>query len=76
MNIAPTCGKCAKPLYDDGSHTYPVDTCTCYKDNQYYEPTGWICPVCGAGVAPFMWQCPNKHFGWSSGGATNEGVKK
>ena len=24
------------------------------------EPTGWICPVCGAGVAPTMQRCTHE----------------
>ena len=40
-----------------------------------HAPVGWVCPVCSAGVAPWMSTCPLPHYaqGWTSTGVeTNE----
>jgi len=52
-----TCPKCGRPFVDDGSLTAGQEVCKCY-DPTLGGITGWICPVCGAGLSPFTVMCP------------------
>ena len=54
-SIRNLCEKCGKPFYDTGESTAIQEICTCWKDSGI---TGWICPVCGAGLSPFTTICP------------------
>ena len=63
------CTKCGKPYYyvgdipeggfPRGSEPY----CTCYTGTSASGTTGWICPVCGAGLSPYTAVCPCKFPG-------------
>lgn len=46
-----TCAKCGEFVRYNQVHFH-------YDD--YYQPTskGWVCPVCGRGIAPWMTYCP------------------
>jgi hypothetical protein len=45
-------------------HTTPPSYCAKHSQSNIFKTTGltgWICPVCNAGVSPFAQQCPNNH---------------
>lgn len=49
-------------------HTTPPSYCDKHggKQSNPFTPqpmTGWICPVCNAGLSPFTTICPNSHGG-------------
>ena len=48
-----------------------------YERQGFGEQRGWICPVCGRGVAPWESSCPCQNdwkitYGTSTGGANTE----
>ena len=55
----PNCPDCGKPLWWLGVIPPPPGTvCECNIKINPTGMTGWICPKCGAGVAPFASTCP------------------
>lgn len=62
------CPKCYRPYiyigdippngFTEGFEPY----CTCNVKKETSKNIGWICPVCGAGLSPFITVCPCKAF--------------
>jgi len=60
MSLCPNCGT------ELGSGGCPNPNCpskTYYGSIKLYpeKKTGWICPICGGGVSPYIDKCPCKH---------------
>jgi hypothetical protein len=49
------CPKCGKPYYTLYPSTTAGGTCSC--KSSFKPPTGWICPACGCGNAPWSSKC-------------------
>jgi hypothetical protein len=60
------CKKCGKPLFDDGRSTVPLELCNCHAEDD--GAVGWVCPLCGRGLSPYMAVCPCKARNFPDGG--------
>ena len=67
-----TCSKCRMEIHDLLNRQQSCDTSLCQK---FDKKEGWICPVCGRGIAPWVDYCPcqiNKNITWvATTGQTN-----
>lgn len=52
--VCPRCGKMVNDL------VYRPQSCDIPLSQGFSKQEGWICPVCGQGVAPWMSFCPCK----------------
>ena len=50
-----TCPNCGKEVYYSA---YKQQKCDTSLPQDFDKKEGWICPVCGRGVAPWMSFCP------------------
>ena len=59
------CPKCGKPYYyiGDPSDNWADNICKCAWDNKMAINLayGWMCPICGNVMAPWVAQCPGYH---------------
>ena len=63
------CPKCEKQNYNS---TIPFN-CDIPMPQGFGKQEGWICPVCGRGVAPWVDYCPcqiNRNITWATGTGT------
>lgn len=66
------CFECKKNSYNN-SHIYIPNNCDIPMPQGFGKQEGWICPVCGRGVAPWVDYCPCQSdfkitYGTSTGG--------
>ena len=52
-----TCPNCGKEVYYSA---YKQQNCDTSLPQDFDKKEGWICPVCGRGVAPWVDYCPCK----------------
>lgn len=63
----PTCGRMSMGTFNTPSN------CDIPMPQGFSKQEGWICPVCGRGVAPWASSCPcqiNRDITWASGTGT------
>lgn len=61
------CSECDHAVSD---RVYRPSNCDIPMPQSFGEQKGWICPVCGRGVAPWTSFCPcqiNRNIIWASG---------
>lgn len=52
-----TCPNCGKEVYYS---VYKPQNCDTSLSQDFDKKEGWICPVCGRGIAPWVDYCPCK----------------
>jgi hypothetical protein len=80
------CIRCGKEMENTTGGNYHCPSCDFAVNDLVYRPSewkpfpqgfgkqeGWICPVCGRGVAPWVDYCPcqiNRNVTWATGTGT------
>ena len=82
------CIRCGKEMVNTTGGNYHCPSCNMAVNDLLYRPSncdipmpqgfgeqkGWICPVCGRGVAPWVDYCPcqiDRNITWATGTGTS-----
>ena len=71
--IGPSNYRCPECGHGTDDLVYKPSNCDMPLPQGFGKQEGWICPVCGRGVAPWVDYCPcqiNKNITWASGTGT------
>lgn len=60
-------GECGNPTGDMERVKKRIDEIQKKKQETRRGLTGWVCPVCGAGLSPYTARCPCKGWNYNPG---------